>query len=127
MVSRYLNEEEMKLIREAGYGENGLRYTLEELKTTDPTCMTIEDISKYVDAITYAKTIRQDAEFFLPQLQPIPEGKTVSITTTGLGNLAYIALHFKDERVKNIAMALFQQLTRALIIDSPSKEIEISS
>ena len=122
MLSKYLNEHEMTVIQEAGYGENGLRFTLKELEATDPSRMTMEDLAEYADAITYAKTINQDADFFLPQLQPIPEGRTVTITTTGLGNLAHIAIHFKDERVKNVAVALFRQLHNAVLLDNDNND-----
>ena len=121
MLTKYLNEHEMTTIQESGYGENGLRFTLKELEATDPSRMTMEDLAEYADAITYAKTIKQDVDFFLPQLQPIPEGRTVTITTTGLGNLAHIAIHFKDERVKNVAVALFRQLHNALLLDNNDK------
>lgn len=109
-LSRFLNEQEMAMVREAGYGENGLRYRLEELNTILPTDMSLEEVAQYADAVTFAKVARNEAAFFLPSLEPIPAGKEVKLTLTGLGNIAHVALNIKNDEARTKALALYHQL-----------------
>lgn len=109
-MNRYLDQEELEFVRQAGYNEYGLKHSIEELKTVVPDVLTLEEFAKYADAITYAKVHKNDVSFFAPQLLPIPSGKTVTVTATGLGNLAYIALHMKDVDTRTKATLLFQQI-----------------
>jgi hypothetical protein len=110
MLSKYLNEEELELIKNEGFNEHGLHYSIEELNNISIIDKSIEEISKYVDAITYIKVKQKDIDFFSPQLIDIKEGQKVKISVTGLGNLAYIALYFDDEYIRNQANKIFSQL-----------------
>ena len=109
-MQRYLSTEEIDIVRQAGYHENGLKYTIEELKEVMPDDLSIEELAKYADGITYIKVTKNDVEFFKPQLVPIPPGQTVSVTVTGLGNLSYIALNMPDLETRQKAVLLFQQI-----------------
>lgn len=72
----------------------GLRVALDELQRVDVRGKTISELSKYVDAVTYVKTLSGDKKFIdhqLRQQQPDP----MRINVTSLGNLAYIGFLIK--------------------------------
>jgi len=109
-LSRFLSEQEIKVAKEAGFGDNGLRFSLEDLQTITPDGMSLEEVAGYADAVTFAKVASDDAAFFLPSLQPIPAGQEVKLTLTGLGNIAHVALNIKNEEARAKALALYHQL-----------------
>lgn len=109
MLEKYLSEEEMKTVRDAGFDGNGLRFPIQELIQVTPKGKSMEDMSRYVDAITYAKVVANDVGFFSPFMKPL-ETPEVRVSATGLGNLAYIALHIKDETTRETARLLYQQI-----------------
>lgn len=117
MLSRYLNEDEIRLVEEAGYGvASGLRYTLEELGRTRPMEMTREELAEYADAVTFAKVMVDDHAFFAPQLASIPSippGQTIAVSTTGLGNLALIARNMKHAETREMASMILDQILQA--------------
>lgn len=109
MLGKYLNEDEMKIVRDAGFDAYGLRFPVQELLQVTPNGLSMEEMSRYVDAITYAKVITNDVDFFSPFMKPL-ETPEVRVSATGLGNLAYIALHIKDETTRETARLLYQQI-----------------
>jgi hypothetical protein len=109
-MERLLTPKEIEIAREAGYNANGLRYTIEELQKIVPENLTMEELAQYVDAITFIKVKNNDVIFFRNQLIPIPEGQTVVVTATGLGNLAHIALNMSDDETRTKASLLFYQI-----------------
>jgi hypothetical protein len=113
MLSQYLSESEMDEIVAAGFSrETGLRYSIEFLRSPslDPTKMTIDEIAEFVDAITYIYVRKNDTDFFRSMLEMPPEGRRVHISITGLGNIAFAALHMPDKETRERAIALFTRL-----------------
>jgi hypothetical protein len=109
MLSHYLTETEIDHAKSKGYGDNGLRYSLEFLNTVLPHSLTMEQMAEYVDAVTLAKVHSNDTQFLLPMLEP-PLTPTVNLSVTGLGNLAYTALYMQDETCRKKAEALYSML-----------------
>ena len=96
----------------------GLRYTLEELNAVVPLSLTMEQMARYVDAVAFAKARSNDTGFVRPMLEP-PKTPTVNLSATGLGNLAYVALHMPDEECRQKAEALYRMLMQNGTISSP--------
>jgi hypothetical protein len=109
-MDKYLNGEELERVRAAGFNEYGLRYPIEELKQVYPSNLSMEEVEKYVDAITFAKVGSDDVGFFRDQLHAIPPGQKTTVTVTGLGNLAYIALKMKDEQTRAVARQIYDTI-----------------
>lgn len=105
MLSHYLTKSELETIKSAGFDEHGLRFSLEELQKETIQNKTLQQVSEYVDAITFIKVNQNDVDFLKPQLKD-PQ-KKVPISMTGLGNLAYIILNIKDDSIKHQAEKLY--------------------
>ena len=120
MLLRYLTTEEKELAVKAGFSaRTGLRWTLEELSTltVDPRKYEMEDIAKYVDAITFIKVRQNDVLFFDSMLGPLPPSSSLEgrISMTGLGNIAYVAVHMEDPTIRSRAATLYNQILVSLI------------
>lgn len=105
-----MTSEELLLVEKNGFDKNGLRFSIEELQNVMPMNLSMKSLSKYVDAITFAKVHSKDTLFFQSQLQDLPFGKKVNVSATGLGNLAYIALHMDNDEIRSRAATLFHQI-----------------
>jgi len=114
-MERILTRDELARVVDAGFNKYGLRYPLDDLKEIVPTDLSMEAVSKYTDAITFAKVGSNDKEFFQRQLTPIPPGVEVKVNITGIGNLAYIALNMEDEETKKKAQALYEQILSSYV------------
>lgn len=110
MLDRYLTDEEIQMIREDGYHDNGLRYSLEELNNVSPIGKTIEELSEYVDAITYVRVRKNQHNILRNQLQELREGERIHVSVTGLGNLAYTGLYSTDAEIREKAQRIFYQI-----------------
>lgn len=110
MLERYLSEDEIQMIRDEGFDQRGLRYTLTELNTISPVNKSIKDMSKYVDAITFVMVQKGKNDLLKEQLQELREGERVNISITGLGNLAFTALHSTDNEVREKALKIYYQI-----------------
>jgi hypothetical protein len=118
VLKKYLNTEEMETISSAGFSlDTGLRFSLEELETkriefqeNKLQKIDLHQASTYADAITFIKTNKNDVEFLRPMLTPLPPNKTVHISLTGLGNIAYVALNISDPTLQTAATLLYHQL-----------------
>lgn len=108
-MERVLTEEECRIARVNGYDSNGLRFSIQELLEVVPRDLSMESLSEFVDAVTFVKVRSGDTDFFRRQLVDVPVGTRVS--ATGLGNLAYIALHIGDDEIRSRALSLFHLLT----------------
>ena len=106
----YLSADEIEIARNNGFDKNGLRYPIEELQRLEPKNLSMEEMEKYVDAITFIRTRAKDVKFFKSQLDTFPD-KPVQITVTGLGNLAYLARHLDDQEICDKAVEIFKRLT----------------
>jgi hypothetical protein len=120
MLRHYLTEDEMAYVKQNGFGENGLRYTLDELNAVLPLSRTMEQMADYVDAITFAKAHSNDTGFVRPMLEP-PTTSTVNLSATGLGNLAYVALYMPDEECRQKAEALYCMLMQNGTLSTPKR------
>jgi hypothetical protein len=65
MLSNYLNEIELEIIKNEGYNEYGLRYSIDELSEPSLANQSMEEISKYVDAITFIKVKNKGCKSYL--------------------------------------------------------------
>lgn len=118
VLKKYLNTEEMETISAAGFStDTGLRFSLEELELkriefqeNKLEKINIHQAAAYADAITFIKTNKNDVEFLRPMLTPLPPNKTVHISLTGLGNIAYVALNISDPTLQTAATLLYHQL-----------------
>ena len=118
VLKKYLNTEEMETISVAGFStDTGLRFSLEELETKRVELqenklekIDLHQAAAYADAITFIKTNKNDVEFLRPMLTPLPPNKTVHISLTGLGNIAYVALNISDPTLQTAATLLYHQL-----------------
>jgi len=108
-MERVLTEGERQIARDHGYDSNGLRFSIQELQNMVPRDLSMESLSEFVDAVTFVKVRTGDTDFFRGQLVDAPVGTRVS--ATGLGNLAYVALHIKDDEIRSRASSLFHRLT----------------
>jgi SAM-dependent MidA family methyltransferase len=72
--------------------------------------MTIDEISEFVDAVTYTHVRKNDTEFFKSMLTMPPEDQRIQLSITGLGNIAFTALHIPDKDMRDRAIALFTRL-----------------
>lgn len=102
---QWLSPKEQEIARKAGFNDMGLRFDLKELKKVDVRGKTIAELSKYVDAVTYVKTLAADKEFVSPQLRE-PDVNRVNVTS--LGNLAFIGIRFPDPEVRLRAQQLLK-------------------
>ena len=109
-MNQYLTPDEIDIVRKNGFDENGLRFSIEELQNVIPKDLSMDALSKYVDAITFAKVESGDSDFFKSQLRDLPVGAKIRISATGLGNLAYVALHMKDDDIRLKASGLFHEI-----------------
>jgi hypothetical protein len=105
MLQNFLSTEEISYIKNHGFGPQGLRFTLEELNDVRPSQKTIKEMAEYADAVTFAKVHSNDLAFLLPML--MPPTQTVNISTTGLGNVAYVAVHCTDPTCRDKAKSLY--------------------
>jgi hypothetical protein len=108
MLANFLSTREIQLVEEHGFSSQGLRYTLDQLNEVRPSQKTMQEMSEYVDAVTFAKVHSDDLSFLLPMLQPPTQ--TVNISTTGLGNVAYVAIHCLDPLCREKARTLYELL-----------------
>jgi len=121
LLERYLSPDEIERITEVGFSpKTGLRIPLEELvqkklQLLDIRTMTMEQIAKYVDAITYIKTENNEWTFFQTMLGPIQENHQGEISLTGLGNIAYVALYIKDPNVRKHAQMMYDHLLNSIV------------
>lgn len=110
MLDRYLSQEEIQLVRENGFNENGLRYTLDDLNKISPIGKTMEELSAYVDAVTYVHVTRDHRDVLRDQLQELREGEKIHVSVTGLGNLAYTGLYSRDPEIRERACKIYYQI-----------------
>lgn len=110
MLDRYLTPDEIRMVREDGFNEYGLRYTLDELNEVSPLGKTIEELAGYVDAVTYVHVRKDRRDVLWGQLQDPPDGRTIPVSVTGLGNLAYTALHSTDPEIRGRARRIFDRI-----------------
>jgi hypothetical protein len=113
MLSRYLSKSEIDDVVAAGFSQDtGLRYSLEFLQSQkfDIARMTIDEISEFVDAVTYTHVRKNDTEFFKSMLTMPSEDQRIQLSITGLGNIAFTALHIPDKDMRDRAIALFTRL-----------------
>jgi len=121
LLERYLSPEEIERITEVGFSQKtGLRMTLEglvkkKMELLDIRTMTMEQIAKYVDAITYIKTENNEWTFFQTMLGPIQENHQGEVSLTGLGNVAYVALYIKEPNVKKHARMMYDHLLNSIV------------
>lgn len=108
MLRHYLTEDELTHVEKNGFAVNGLRYSLEELNAVDPSQESMARMAEYVDAVTFAKVFSRDTAFLFPMLEP-PQ-KTVNISVTGLGNVAYVAVYSSDPECRERAEKLYELL-----------------
>lgn len=113
MLDRYLTPDEIRMIHEDGFNQYGLRYTLDELNEVLPLEKTIEELSVYVDAVTYVFVKKNRYDILREQLQhDPPEGQTIPVSVTGLGNLAYTALYCTDPDIRERARRIFDRIVQ---------------
>jgi len=98
------------MIQEEGFDTNGLRYSIEELNKTSPIGKSMSEISKYVDAITFAMVKNKKIDSLNDQLIELPEGIKIEVSLTGLGNLAYVALNGPNDEIKEKALRIYNQI-----------------
>lgn len=113
-MERYLTIEQIEFVKKNGFNDKGLRYTIEELQRVVPKTLSMEELAKYVDAITFAKIEYKEDDFFRPQLVMIEPGRTVPVTATGLGNLAYLALNASNDDVRAKASEIYNVIIQSL-------------
>jgi hypothetical protein len=108
----YLTADEIEIARKNGFDEKGLRYPIEELQRLEPKNLSMEEMEKYVDAITFIKVRAGDVQFFASQLNSFPSSdKPINVSATGLGNLAYVARHLHNSEIQDKAVQIFTRLT----------------
>lgn len=106
----YLTADEIEIAFQNGFDKTGLRYPIEELQRLEPKNLSMEEMEKYVDAITFIKVRAGDVQFFASQLSSFPD-QAVHVSVTGLGNLAYVARHLHDPEIHDKAVQIFTRLT----------------
>lgn len=108
MLQNFLSSDEISYTKNHGFGPQGLRFSLEELNEVRPSQKTMKEMAEYADAVTFAKVHSNDLAFLLPMLTPPTQ--TVNISTTGLGNVAYVATHCTDPTCRDKAKSLYDLL-----------------
>jgi len=109
MLHHYLNTEDIAFAMEHGFDATGLRFPVQDIQKIKPHGLSMEALAEYVDAVTFVKVHHGDIAFLEPMLEP-PVTPMVNLSITGLGNIAYTALHMKDDACREKAKALYQRL-----------------
>ena len=97
------------------YNEYGLKFNMDELNRigANVIMLPIEYMAKYVDIITKTNIDENNPDFLESQFHDFKVSKEnyKSCNATSCGNIAYIYLHCKDEKVKQICkQAIFDLL-----------------
>ena len=106
-----MSGDEIEMVRGKGFDARGLRYSLKELNEISPHHKSIQDMAEYVDAVTYVMVKKEKNDVLRGQLRDLKEGEQVNVSITGLGNLAFTALHCTDPAIREKALQIYYQIT----------------
>ncbi len=108
------------LYKKRNFDEFGLRHSSKVLSAMKPKLylLPLEWLAEFVDAITYGMVLTITQKPFMHEAQ-VAKDKIVSaisdgpvhynhINTTGIGNLAYVALYYPHEYIRKEAMTLLE-------------------
>lgn len=94
------------LLRKVGvHDSKGLKHSVKELEAVreEMPFKTLEEQAEYVDVVTKEIVDSGKTEILTPHIRPVPpEDMSVldETNTTGIGNLAYIALHAPEKEAR---------------------------
>ena len=106
LYRQLLNDHEYLSIKEEGFGENGLRVDdIRKLQNINPHVLTRNQLTEFVDAITFIKIKNKDYEFFKRYLNAkLPNNFKPNIMT--IINLSYISRYCIQHDIREKADSL---------------------
>lgn len=110
MDTIYITRDEYRIGQAAGYVHDGLKCTYRELANVNPSEKTMEEMAEYSDITIYVKTLAKDADFCTNHIsltRKSVEEHDMIIDPATIGNMAFLALKFEDDEIKQSAREVY--------------------